>query len=283
MKTYTVALGDTLGKIAAKFYGDWRRFGLIMKANRLHDPDHIRVGQTLQIPDPAGEGAENDTGPAVAPPKINADKFKLLPGKYFHDYPHKDLILLHFTSGTSAQSAFSTFKNQKGHVCVPYVLERTGEIFQLFEPRFWSYHLGIRQGDPEHRHDRRSIPIEVVNVGPLKEDPKNSEVLNWWPPEERYQTKYCAKAEKDKYVQAADRGINYYATFTAAQYSALAGLVKDLCVRFGVPAVAPENKLKADLKAMAEFKGIAAHQNFRTDKYDLGPAFAWDKLMAGMR
>ena len=52
-KSYTVAKGDTLGKIAAKFYGDsgqWRR---IYNANRSvigNKPDVIRPGQELTIP-----------------------------------------------------------------------------------------------------------------------------------------------------------------------------------------------------------------------------------------
>ncbi len=51
MATYTVRPGDTLGKIAKKFYGDARRFTLIVSANSIVDPDKLTVGEELAIPD----------------------------------------------------------------------------------------------------------------------------------------------------------------------------------------------------------------------------------------
>lgn len=49
---YTVDQGDSLGAIAAKFYGDAARFDRIFEANRalLSSPDRLRVGQRLVIP-----------------------------------------------------------------------------------------------------------------------------------------------------------------------------------------------------------------------------------------
>jgi nucleoid-associated protein YgaU len=52
-QTYVVAKGDSLSKIAKRFYGDaqdWRR---IYDANRdqIQDPDLIHPGQELRIPD----------------------------------------------------------------------------------------------------------------------------------------------------------------------------------------------------------------------------------------
>ncbi|SEW39611.1 Nucleoid-associated protein YgaU, contains BON and LysM domains [Cognatiyoonia koreensis] len=50
---YTVAGGDSLGGISAKFYGDVNKYTIIFEANRgiLSSPDQIRVGQRLTIPD----------------------------------------------------------------------------------------------------------------------------------------------------------------------------------------------------------------------------------------
>jgi hypothetical protein len=51
-RTYTVQKGDTLSKIAQEFYGHANQYNKIFEANRdkLKDPDHIQVGQTLVIP-----------------------------------------------------------------------------------------------------------------------------------------------------------------------------------------------------------------------------------------
>jgi nucleoid-associated protein YgaU len=52
-RTYTVAAGDNLSKIAKRFYGDANQWKRIFEANRdvLKDPDLIHPGQTLKIPD----------------------------------------------------------------------------------------------------------------------------------------------------------------------------------------------------------------------------------------
>lgn len=49
---YTVQSGDTLSKIAARFYGDAKKFNMIFEANRpmLSHPDKIYPGQNLRIP-----------------------------------------------------------------------------------------------------------------------------------------------------------------------------------------------------------------------------------------
>ena len=46
MSTYKVQAGDTLGKIAKKFYGDASRFSAIVAANSIRNPDKLRSGRT---------------------------------------------------------------------------------------------------------------------------------------------------------------------------------------------------------------------------------------------
>jgi nucleoid-associated protein YgaU len=50
---YTVAAGDSLSKIAKQFYGDANKYMKIFDANKdqLKNPDLIKPGQTLRIPD----------------------------------------------------------------------------------------------------------------------------------------------------------------------------------------------------------------------------------------
>ncbi|MEJ2533989.1 MAG: LysM peptidoglycan-binding domain-containing protein [Gammaproteobacteria bacterium] len=53
-RTYEVQPGDSLWKIAAEVYGNGAEYPKIFEANRdiLDDPDLIRPGQVLRIPDP---------------------------------------------------------------------------------------------------------------------------------------------------------------------------------------------------------------------------------------
>jgi len=53
VKTYTVAAGDSLSKIAKNFYGNANQYMKIFEANKdqLSNPDNIKPGQELVIPD----------------------------------------------------------------------------------------------------------------------------------------------------------------------------------------------------------------------------------------
>ena len=50
-RKYTVVAGDTLFELAQHFYGDGSLYTLIAAANHLPDPDVIKVGQVLRIPE----------------------------------------------------------------------------------------------------------------------------------------------------------------------------------------------------------------------------------------
>jgi hypothetical protein len=49
-ETYTIISGDSLGRIAARFYGDARRWPSIMKANPGLHPRQLRIGQAIKLP-----------------------------------------------------------------------------------------------------------------------------------------------------------------------------------------------------------------------------------------
>jgi len=48
--SYTVKSGDTLSKIAKRFYGDANHYHQIAAANGIDNPDRINVGQELKLP-----------------------------------------------------------------------------------------------------------------------------------------------------------------------------------------------------------------------------------------
>lgn len=58
LQTYTVAKGDSLSKIAKKFYGSARKWQVIFEANRdqISNPDLIQIGQVLKIPSSSSQG-----------------------------------------------------------------------------------------------------------------------------------------------------------------------------------------------------------------------------------
>ena len=52
-RTYTIAKGDSLSKIAKHFYGDAKQWRKIYEANKdtIKNPDLIFPGQVIKIPD----------------------------------------------------------------------------------------------------------------------------------------------------------------------------------------------------------------------------------------
>jgi len=67
MPTYKVQAGDTLGKIAKKLYGDASRFSAIVAANSIRNPDKLKIGQELVIPDAAASVMPVVVSPAPVP------------------------------------------------------------------------------------------------------------------------------------------------------------------------------------------------------------------------
>ena len=47
---YTIQSGDNLSKIAEKFYGAASKYQTIAQHNGISNPDHIQVGQSINIP-----------------------------------------------------------------------------------------------------------------------------------------------------------------------------------------------------------------------------------------
>ena len=47
---YKVVGGDSLSKIAKKFYGDANKYPMIAQANGIKDPNKIQVGQVIKLP-----------------------------------------------------------------------------------------------------------------------------------------------------------------------------------------------------------------------------------------
>jgi N-acetyl-anhydromuramyl-L-alanine amidase AmpD len=244
----------------------------------MDDPRDLRAGAELWIPErePLATAMDRTT-------------LRLRTGKYLLEESAKDLIVLHFTAGSSARSAFDSWSNSPGKVATPYLVDVDGRVYECFEPRFWAYHLGVEGPASEgHCHDRRSIPIEIANVGPLKPDPANPNQLNWWPPADprngraTFGTRWCTVEETDRYVKAPFRGFDYFAAFPPVQVVGVAALVRNLCARFSIPLQLPPPGQRGafDLPFYRDWKGIASHQNFRADKSDIGPSFDWDKLNA---
>jgi hypothetical protein len=126
------------------------------------------------------------------------------------------------------------------------------------------------------RHTEQAI-VELTLRQPLKRDPARTR-LNWWPRE--WQAKWCSLDEKERYVESTYRNIAYFAAMPGSRLNAVGELVRHLCDAFAIPRRIPGARRRAafDAPFFAKWSGVAAHQNFRKEKWDVGPAFDWDHL-----
>ena len=226
--------------------------------------------------------------PPVAPPAashepaIDRTQFALPTKEYYAEAIRKDLIVLHFTAGTTARSAFETWRRDPAHVGTAYLVDRDGTIYEVFPPEYWAAHLGVK--GTRNVHDRRSIGIEIANVGPLEAAADDRTVLNWWPKRSPgapdFTTPFCRADETDRYIAVEFRGKRHFASFPEHQVDAVGALVRYLCARFRIPAALPPlpHRYSCDLNGFVSYRGVCSHANFRQDKWDIGPAFGWERL-----
>jgi N-acetyl-anhydromuramyl-L-alanine amidase AmpD len=257
------------------------------------DVPHPTGGETAP-PHATTDAASTDamelaTRPQAASPEpvslgVTVDRTTLvLPAKeIMAEATRKDLVVLHFTAGRSARSAFDTWRNDPQRIATSYIVDVDGTIYEVFPPSFWAAHLGVK--GTKNLHDRRSIGIEIANVGPLQPSADDPSVLNWWPRKAKdapeFTTKFCGLDEADRYVKVEYRQKSHFASFPDVQVDAVAALVRGLCEQFSIPATLPPlaRRFECDLNAFATYQGVCTHANFRRDKWDIGPAFPWSRL-----
>lgn len=207
---------------------------------------------------------------------IDKSKYRLPQGKFFTDVHKKDMILLHFTAGSTTSGAFNSWVSQKIKIGTAYILDPNGTVYEIFDPKYWAYHLGITGPAAQNwKHDKRSVAIEIVNIGPLK---LKDDTLYCWP--KNYGQKFCNVSETGKYVKKSFRGFDYYAAYTPEQMAVLPELVTKIGADFDIPTTLPpvEKREVFDTKFFDNWKGITSHQNWRPDKFDVGAAFNWKVL-----
>ncbi|MCK4823592.1 N-acetylmuramoyl-L-alanine amidase, partial [bacterium] len=84
---------------------------------------------------------------------------------------NKDLIVLHHTACTHGKvkgdiGELTKHKaDAEDRVSVAYVLARDGNIYRLFDDKYWSQHLGPGALGGNPAGSKRSVAIEISNVG----------------------------------------------------------------------------------------------------------------------
>jgi N-acetyl-anhydromuramyl-L-alanine amidase AmpD len=217
----------------------------------------------------------------------NLDVVRLVPADgnetYCNAEAHpKERVVLHLTSGYirgDVRALTIPKPDPATRVSVAFLIARDGNIYNLFNSRYWAYHLGPTAVGGNTQMSRSSIGVEISNIGPLR---LQGQMLI--PAVASVPTDvYCSLNEAAYYRKASYRGYNYYASFTEAQYASLVTLLRYLTARFNIPRrfLPPASRYETR-NDIPNFRGVVSHVNFRPDKFDIGPAFDWDRVIRGV-
>lgn len=184
---------------------------------------------------------------------------------YYKAKTKKTQICLHFTAGV-LPGDISALSKPNNHVSVPFVVARDGNIYQLFDPDYWSYHLGSAAIGGNGVMSKMSIGIEISNYGPMKL--QGDKFID------AYGSTYTSDPSFIENVSY--RGYDYYAKMTDCQIDSVCYLIKYLCDKFDIPDIFKEDignvfGSPSDAKL---FTGIMCHSDVRADKFDWPPEIA---------
>lgn len=169
----------------------------------------------------------------------------------------KNHIVLHHTVSKSEKGVYEWWCNDGKKVATAYVVDKDGKIYEYFDPKYWSYHLG---GKAAKCHNINSIGIEIANEGALTFKDDNYFWFNG-------KNKYLGNVFEYEW-----RGVKYWAEYSKEQFNSVVELIIYLCDKFNIPKVVYD-KLDFNFDLLDNFRGIISHCNVRNDKTDISPAF----------
>lgn len=197
-------------------------------------------------------------------------------GYYYRAKFTKKRIVIHFTVG-HIKSDIATLASKSRHVSTALVIGRDGTVYQLFNSYYWSYHLGKGAIGGNTTTSKESIGIEISNFGPLTKDGNNLKTA--------YNTTFCSLDDTEQYIKLDTpyRGYTYYSAFTDVQYEAIIHSLRYLTAEYSIPREFVPAAIRNETTSEgALLNGIVSHVNSRKDKFDIGPAFDWDRVIEGV-
>jgi len=200
-------------------------------------------------------------------------KLPLKLDQYYQGVYTKKHIILHHTAGGSAASSIAGWAANPEHIATPYVVDRNGDIFECFDPKYWAYSLGVKGLTSL---EKATIAIEITCYGALTIASKNDVP----PPGKNPQykkgdlityTNRVIPIDKAVKLDKPFRGFEYWEAYTPEQIAALKQLLPYLVDKFKII-------LQADRKNFWEYQnpatlpmGIFSHTTVRKDKIDIFP------------
>lgn len=169
---------------------------------------------------------------------------------------HADMIVMHFTAGSSLASSVRALTDPDNQVSAHIVIGREGQIVQLLPFNIIGWHAGKSEWQGRQSLNQYAIGIELDNAGELTPNGEG-QFLSWF---NKAYTKDAVFLGQHR-NQSVKR---YWHAYTEAQIQATFSLCQLLCRTYPIEAIVGHEEIAPQRKV------------------DPGPAFPLDKLRQRM-
>lgn len=223
---------------------------------------------------------ENDSPSDHDYGNLSVIKHHLSEEQYIKQKFNKNQIFIHFTAGSGdAKNTIDWWDSNQPRIATSYVIDRnTGQIYESFDPDFWSFHLGIK--GTRGKIDKHSIGIELCDWGPLEY--KNGKYFKW--PEDY--NKYTINEDEVYALDQSHRGYCYYQSYTDKQIEQLEQLLIYLVNKYDIPVNDHFDDSWYEYQdhiIKDQTPGIWTHVNVRKDKQDSYPDDRLTKMLNNLK
>ncbi len=194
---------------------------------------------------------------------INSTTYKLSEKNYYiSNFEKKQIVIGHSFSGD--MSFINGWLKRLGgeyKKVTPYTIDLDGKVYEHYPPNNHSDYIGY---DP---HDKKIIPITLVNEGWLLKDCINNKFLDW---------KGHIYNREDKVVERRWRNHTHWSPYSEKQMNSLIKLIKKLCNDFNIQKKVIGHNTQVHY--IDKFEGIVFKSNYNKNVTDLSPSFDYNKL-----
>ena len=163
-------------------------------------------------------------------------------------------IVIHGTGGSTVDGCIASF--DPNAVSVPFIIDRDGKIYQLYDEAYDHYHAGSKF----RALSRKTIGIELVNWNHLIK--KSDGYYSW----------VNKRIDNDDVINTnLWRGYIAFQKVTEEQHKSLCELLKYLCEKYGIKKSLIRD-YKPEIINNADWSGICFHSSFHPEKTDFHPS-----------
>ena len=191
-------------------------------------------------------------------------KYQLQSNQYLKQSTKKDKIFIHFTAGSpSSANVIRYWDSNETQVSTAFVIDGdSGQVFECFNPDYWSFHLGIK--GTNGALDKTSIGIEICAWGPITKKG------------DKYFTYVNTEISEDKVYKLDKpfRGYDYFHKLSDEQFKSLETLVEWIINEYDIPVQKTFDESWFEYQQDVIDKrtpGIWTHTTVRKDKSDMYP------------